>query len=236
MGISNTIPPSRLIQPGVVANTAARPTSPFTGQAIYQVDTNQYLIWNGTAWVIPNQNTQNPTALELVTTATCSSGGTASGGIITVGSAQSSVTVSTAFSSTYDNYRIIWTGGTQSNASDVIMKLGTTATQYYNWMAYGAYNAGNATPAGAGQSNVTQGWSWVGGGDSNASIMDVDIYNPNQTKYTFFRALGFYSASANAGYNAGVLKDSTSYTAFTVTPAAGTITGGQICIYGYRKS
>jgi hypothetical protein len=52
MGISNTIPPSRLIQPGVVANTAARPTSPFTGQAIYQVDTNQYLIWNGTAWVL----------------------------------------------------------------------------------------------------------------------------------------------------------------------------------------
>lgn len=51
MGISNTIPPSRLIQPGVVANTAARPTSPFTGQAIYQVDTAQYLIWNGTQWV-----------------------------------------------------------------------------------------------------------------------------------------------------------------------------------------
>jgi hypothetical protein len=53
MGISNTIPPSRLIQPGVVANTAARPTSPFTGQAIYQVDTAQYLIWNGTAWTPP---------------------------------------------------------------------------------------------------------------------------------------------------------------------------------------
>ena len=50
MGISNTIPPSRLIQPGVVANTAARPTSPFTGQAIYQVDTAQYLIWDGTKW------------------------------------------------------------------------------------------------------------------------------------------------------------------------------------------
>lgn len=51
MGISNTIPPSRLIQPGVVANTAARPTSPFTGQAIYQVDIAQMLIWNGTQWV-----------------------------------------------------------------------------------------------------------------------------------------------------------------------------------------
>ena len=53
MGISNTIPPSRLIQPGVVANTAARPTSPFTGQAIYQVDTDEVLYYNGTSWSRP---------------------------------------------------------------------------------------------------------------------------------------------------------------------------------------
>lgn len=150
-----------------------------------------------------------------------------------VGAGVGSVTVSTAFSSTYDNYRIIWTGGTQSTASDIILKLGAANTQYYNWMTYGAYTAGNATPAGAGQNNTTQ-WSWVGGGDSNASIVDVDLYNPNQTKYTFMRALGFYSASANAGYNAGVLKDSTAYTAFTLTPAAGTMSGGTITVYGYR--
>ena len=53
MGISNTIPPSRLIQPGVVANTAARPTSPFTGQAIYQTDTDEVLYYNGTSWSRP---------------------------------------------------------------------------------------------------------------------------------------------------------------------------------------
>ena len=69
MGISNTIPPSRLIQPGVVANTAARPTSPFTGQAIYQVDTNQYLIWNGTAWTLP---TNMPWGLVAYTKTTTS--------------------------------------------------------------------------------------------------------------------------------------------------------------------
>ena len=53
MGISNTIPPSRLIQPGVVANTAARPTSPFEGQAIYQTDTDEVLYYNGTSWSRP---------------------------------------------------------------------------------------------------------------------------------------------------------------------------------------
>ena len=53
MGISNTIPPSRLIQPGVVANTAARPTRPFTGQAIYQADTDEVLYYNGTSWSRP---------------------------------------------------------------------------------------------------------------------------------------------------------------------------------------
>jgi hypothetical protein len=53
MGISNTIPPSRLIQPGVVANTAARPASPFEGQAIYQTDTDEVLYYNGTSWSRP---------------------------------------------------------------------------------------------------------------------------------------------------------------------------------------
>ena len=57
MGISNTIPPSRLIQPGV-CTSSTRPTSPFEGQAIYETDTDLMLIWNGTAWVVPNTTAQ----------------------------------------------------------------------------------------------------------------------------------------------------------------------------------
>jgi len=49
MGISNTIPPSRLIQPGV-CTSSTRPTSPFEGQAIYETDTDLLRIWNGSAW------------------------------------------------------------------------------------------------------------------------------------------------------------------------------------------
>lgn len=58
MGISNTIPPSRLIQPGV-CTSSTRPTSPFEGQHIYETDTDKVLFWDGSAWtpstgVLPN--------------------------------------------------------------------------------------------------------------------------------------------------------------------------------------
>lgn len=51
MPISNQIPSSRLIQPGVVDSAATRPASPFEGQCIFQKDTDQVLFWSGTAWV-----------------------------------------------------------------------------------------------------------------------------------------------------------------------------------------
>ena len=60
MGITQQIGASSLIKPGVIDNTAARPASPYEGQVIFQKDTDQLLVWNGSAWVIPNQKTQNP--------------------------------------------------------------------------------------------------------------------------------------------------------------------------------
>jgi len=38
------------LKPGVVDNAAARPSSPFEGQAIYQKDTDEVLYYNGTSW------------------------------------------------------------------------------------------------------------------------------------------------------------------------------------------
>ena len=51
MGISQQIGASSLIKPGVIDNTAARPASPYEGQVIFQKDTDQLLVWNGTAWL-----------------------------------------------------------------------------------------------------------------------------------------------------------------------------------------
>lgn len=68
MGISNTIPPSRLIQPGV-CTSSTRPTTPFEGQMIYETDTDVLAIWNGTAWRIMGASTPtNGTVLQVVST------------------------------------------------------------------------------------------------------------------------------------------------------------------------
>lgn len=49
MGLSNYLPSSRLIQPGV-CTSSTRPASPFEGQCIYETDTDNVLYWNGSAW------------------------------------------------------------------------------------------------------------------------------------------------------------------------------------------
>ena len=51
MGISQQIGASSLIKPGVIDNTAARPASPYEGQVIFQKDTNELLVFDGSAWV-----------------------------------------------------------------------------------------------------------------------------------------------------------------------------------------
>lgn len=53
MGLSSQLAASSLARPGVIANAAARPASPYAGQAVYQLDTNSLFIWNGSAWTPP---------------------------------------------------------------------------------------------------------------------------------------------------------------------------------------
>jgi hypothetical protein len=69
MGITQQIGASSLIKPGVIDNTAARPASPYEGQVIFQKDTDQLLVWNGTAWVVIR-----PTPAEQITVYTSGSG------------------------------------------------------------------------------------------------------------------------------------------------------------------
>ena len=57
MGISQQIGSSSQIKPGVCTSTT-RPASPYTGQVIFETDTNRMLVWNTTAWVIPNTTAQ----------------------------------------------------------------------------------------------------------------------------------------------------------------------------------
>jgi hypothetical protein len=223
MGISNTIPPSRLIQPGVVANTAARPTSPFTGQAIYQVDTNQYLIWNGTAWVIPNSPAQNPTGLELVATQT-------------VGTTQSSVTVASCFSATYDNYKITYIGGQSSAACHLTIQLSGITTAYYGGIMHISAAPGGVTVAGV---NNAASWTYAGmmRGSTAGGSLDFDLHGPFLSNCrTRVNAPYVRDDDQSFGTFTGVVENATSATGFVMATSTGTITGGTIRVYGYRNT
>jgi hypothetical protein len=220
MPLSSVLGANSAIRPGV-CTSSTRPSVPYTGQLIFETDTNRLVIYNGSSWIYV-VDTDTPPALELITTQT-------------IGSAASSVTVSNCFSATYDNYRIIVTGGVGSVGEDVInMTLGSTTTGYY-WSRVGrSWTNVDASTASA---NTT---SWRIGGSSTQSIyMIADVTGPFLAEETAFSSTYLYTSTGAAGggnFAWGYLNNTTSYTAFTLTSAGGTLTGGTIRVYGYRNS
>jgi hypothetical protein len=154
----------------------------------------------------------------------------------TIGSAVASVTVTGAFSSDFDNYKIVISGGAGSlTGATLNMTLGATATGYY----FGAIimNFDSASLTNLNGNNVTS-WSRAGVANPNTLNGEIELFNPNLAKRTHYN--GRYVQTVTSGGNAvssgGFLDNSTQYTAFTLTPSSGTITGGTIRVYGYRNS
>lgn len=149
----------------------------------------------------------------------------------TIGSAVSSVTVSSAFSATYDNYQIFVNGGVASGNCDLKFTLGATVTGYYSQGIYASYNA---TVAGDGAAN-TSSFNYGGGGSTDSLFANLIVRSPYLSQRTYMSA-PLNSSTTVAGFASGLLNNTTSYTAFTFTPNAGTLTGGTIYVYGYAKS
>jgi hypothetical protein len=150
----------------------------------------------------------------------------------TVGSAVSSVTVTGAFSSDYDNYLILMSGGTSSAACSVGIEIGGAVNNYYGFMTYG--DAATNIVQGAGR-NSSLLMNWVGGsqGASQAVHVSVQVMNPFKTLYTKF-ANGTYQNAGAYGTMQGEHRVATSYTSFKLVPDAGTISNGTVFVYGYK--
>jgi hypothetical protein len=151
----------------------------------------------------------------------------------TIGSGVSTVTVTGAFSATYDTYLVTVSGGVASADLALNMTLGATATGYY-WI-------GNNIQYGAATTNTNSGsnvasFASVAYGSTNALSGECFIDNPFATKRTMVR---YQATGSSTTYfintNQGFLNDATSYTAFTFTTSSGTITGGTIRVYGYTN-
>jgi hypothetical protein len=187
------------------------------GQTCYIEATSSYQTYNGSSWV---------------------TFGTAPGLVLvksqTIGSAVASVTVTDAFSSTYDTYKITVTGGVGSASAGFRLQLGSTTTGYYSISNQFYYSSGASE-----FSRQSNGANFQSFGDvkTTAISASAEIGAPNLAKFTTFNA-PIMSASTDgiAGFSAGYLNDSTQYTAFTISPSSGTLTGGTIRVFGYANS
>lgn len=212
MSFSQVIGASSAIRPGVVTSST-RPSVPFDGQLIYETDTDRLAQYNGSAWI-----TQN--GLQLIKTQT-------------IGSAVSSVTVTGAFSATYDNYKIVINGGVASTSNVLLCQLGSTTTGYYYGTMESTFAAGTAgTNFGSNTANFR-----CGAGETAAAGGAFDLFQPFLADETW--ATGQYGVLRTTGSAvafSAFLNNTTSYTDFTILTTTGTLTGGTIRVYGYANN
>jgi hypothetical protein len=204
------------IRPGVCTSTN-RPSAPFDGQVIYETDTDKAMVWNGSAWVVLSTGRANPLGLDSIKTQT-------------IGSAVSTVAVADVFSSTYDAYKIIVSGGTASTATNLKYQNTGSTSQYYSGGTTTTYS--NNSVAGFSENN--QASMLVGTTFTGSLMVDITVVNPFLAKETFV-SIGAVVYSSGAGGGAGLHNVATSYTGFTIFPQSGTLTGGTISVYGYVK-
>ena len=150
----------------------------------------------------------------------------------TIGTGVSSVTVTGAFSADYDNYEIVFSGGSKSSNGTMNLQFGATNTGYYNsW--YGRDYVNNPVQNAASNASTTS----VGvEGTNNGMDATWFVASPFLTGRTTYRGVTNSIQVGGYSYNfGGFVDNATSYTAFTLFVQAGTMTGGTIRIYGYRN-
>ena len=149
----------------------------------------------------------------------------------TIGTAVSTVTVSNAFSSDYENYKIIVKGSTTSAASNIFMTLGSTNTGYYYASIGGNYGSQTATYT---NGNNTTGWL-IATSDTTGFSSNIELSGPNVADQTTYAAWGLDMRTTGSPQPIqGFVNNTTVYTAFTLSSGANTMTGGTISVYGYK--
>ena len=189
------------------------------GQLCYLSSTNVVQYYDGAAWATVGPSTAAGLTLISATT---------------IGTTVGSVTVSGAFSATYDAYKIIVSGGVASNDEKIGLKLGASATGYYAGVTTTVYST---TAAAMDSDNNATSWTRMGRGNTAGININVDVISPFlATRTTIFGQYVSFNTVSGSGMNSGFHNVATSFTDFTLTPAIGTLTGGTIRVYGYQNS
>jgi hypothetical protein len=185
-------------------------TTPVEGMMTYLSDLDRYDTYNGSSHV-------PAFGLTLVKSQT-------------VGSAVTSVVVNNAFSADYDDYKIFFTGGVSSVPATPAFQLGASTTGYYYVRRNYPYAGGTET---INLGNNASNFNFIGSANTNQIYLNIELTGPFLTTWTGVVASSLPTASA--GFFSGAHQVNTSYSGFTVTTSTGTLSGGRINVYGYKK-
>jgi hypothetical protein len=195
------------------ASSAARSSAipvPTEGMTTYVQDRNQIETFDGAEY-------RGMSGLQLVKKQT-------------IGPAVSSITVTDAFNSTYDNYKILVTGGAGSTAPIYFnLRFDSITTGYYGSLIYSPF-ASNATPASIGTNNGAN-LPYTGFSNIFGLSAEINLVNVSATKPTRISA-PFYD-NVNSGFASGLCDSLVAHTSFTLLCNTGNVTGGTIYVYGY---
>jgi len=150
----------------------------------------------------------------------------------TVGSAVSSVTIQNCFNTSFDAYKCVLSNvdgssGTSALVLQLVDSGGTAATTNYSqtgiYLTYASttVNGYNATVWDMGLSATNYGGAF-------------DLFNPFLSVSTYYNVI-----SADDTYlrvYGGKHTTASSYTGIKLAPNVGTMTGGTVTVYGYRKA
>ena len=150
-------------------------------------------------------------------------------------SSVSSVSVNNCFSSTYQNYLIVFQAqhaSTTDNMNFMLRLAGTNNTANY---AYVYTNNDNAISTGRNTSQTAGAIGKIGNGMQD--FISIDVMNPYITTNTSYRSRNYSSMNASfisdfGGFHAAA----TSYDGFTIATSSGGNVTGTVRIYGYRNS
>ena len=223
MAISNN---STGLRTGVCLSST-RPTAPYEGQVIFETDTDKMLVWNGSAWVIPNSPAQNPDGLALVTSATFAS--------------TNDLIISDIFSSTYTNYKIIFEVDTSSTSVGISFQFrnsgGNLSGSYYSSTAQ--TDIGTTGVARLAENNSTGSLAMVAYDTLDYGFCHLEVMRPFETAYTMFinSNMNYRPSTAfiESRFGSGAYQQTTSVTGIHFYTGSAATFAGKYFVYGYRN-
>ena len=155
---------------------------------------------------------------------------------VTVGSAQTTIDVTSCFNSSYDNYVISFANIASNGSLSLSMALlsGSTPTSA-SWYGTEFYvSVGSTSITGQSSANNSGSAFCSAGAASSGLASTIDIQSPYVAQYSRFEYMVADNDYFRWGF--GVHRAATSYDGARFTTSGGTqLTGGTITVYGRRK-